>query len=229
MGDSSDSDSSTEWEQNTRVISLPFSRNRSHLSSRLSYLVGLQMENFRTSNNSGVSQRIHNTGPTPVLAPSGLRSRLLSGSSERNPNEYYGDSDSSSSSRSIDRTPFLLEYSSDSESSSSSDSESSSTSISFDSSMSSTESSTPMGHTESSDSNEDSPPNKRIKSDDEESKKSVLPYNCPVCLEDVREKLPVSTNCGHVFCKACIKRAVDTGRVCPLCGVDEPEFHRIFL
>ncbi|KMY90761.1 LOW QUALITY PROTEIN: uncharacterized protein Dsimw501_GD17803 [Drosophila simulans] len=187
-----------------------FTQHQNPLVIHFMEQAGLPMENY------GVSQQIHNTGPIPVIGPSGFSSYLRSCSPGRVPKEYYGDSDSLSSPRSIDPYMFRrsMEYSSYTESSE--------TSSSSDSNMSSNETSTSMGY--NSDSNENPPPNKRIKS---ESTKSVMPYNCPVCLEDVREKQPVSTNCGHIFWKACIVR--DMGRICPLCGVDEPKFHRIFL
>ncbi|EDX05346.1 GD17803 [Drosophila simulans] len=93
---------------------------------------GLPMENY------GVSQQIHNTGPIPVIGPSGFSSYLRSCSPGRVPKEYYGDSDSLSSPRSID--PYMnfivqfrrsMEYSSYTESSE--------TSSSSDSNMSSNE------------------------------------------------------------------------------------------
>ncbi|EDW55596.1 GM17105 [Drosophila sechellia] len=88
--------------------------------------------------NSGVSQQIHNTGPIPVLGPSGVSSYLRSCSPGRVPKENYGDSVSS-----IDRNPYMfrrsMEYPSDTESSE--------TSSSSDSNMSSNEPSTSMGYT----------------------------------------------------------------------------------
>ncbi|EDW90145.1 putative protein TPRXL [Drosophila yakuba] len=239
MEDFSDSDCSSESEQIHRMMESigPVFRLRSSFSTHSSSVVEMAMENCRTSNNYGVSEQNHST--ISVLAAS---SSSGIGSPVQPPNENSGDSDSSSSSSSsassasyVRRT---MDYSSDSDPfcfSSSETSSSSSNSFSLGSSSSSNIASTSMGrrrHNEpksneqDSDSSEDFPPTKRIRSDAGE---SYVPYNCPVCLEDVREREPVSTTCGHVFCKDCIERAVATGRMCPLCGVDEPEFHRIFL
>ncbi|XP_043642418.1 LON peptidase N-terminal domain and RING finger protein 3 [Drosophila teissieri] len=235
MEDFSDSDCSSESEQFPRIISVPVFRLHSNFSAHSS-VEELAMENRRTSNNYRVSERSHST--ISVFAAS---STADSGSPGQPPNEYSGDSDSSSSSRSSASRACVrgaMAYSSDSEPSSISSNEtssSSSNSSSLSSNLSSDMASTSMGrrrqyepkpNEQDSDSSEDVPPNKRMRSD---SGDSYVPYNCPVCLEDVREREPVSTNCGHVFCKDCIERAVATGRMCPLCGLDEPEFHRIFL
>ena len=41
--------------------------------------------------------------------------------------------------------------------------------------------------------------------------------DCSVCLDDL--KSPVITPCGHVFCRPCIERVLDTQKppTCPLC------------
>ncbi|XP_039484695.1 putative protein TPRXL [Drosophila santomea] len=243
MEDFSDSDCSSESEQIHRIMGSigPVFRLRSSISTYSSSVVEMAMENCRTSNNYGVSEQNHST--VSVLAAS---SSSVIGSPVQPPNENSGDSDSSSSSSSSASRAScvrrIMEYSSDSDpdpfrvySSETSSSPSNSFSLGSNSSSSSNIASTSMGsrrHNEpksdeqDSDSSEDSPPSKRTRSDAGE---SYMPYNCPVCLEDVREREPVSTTCGHVFCKDCIERAVATGRMCPLCGVDEPEFHRIFL
>ncbi|XP_030376262.1 E3 ubiquitin-protein ligase BRE1A [Scaptodrosophila lebanonensis] len=43
-------------------------------------------------------------------------------------------------------------------------------------------------------------------------------YKCPVCLESVRQREPITTKCGHVFCNSCIQAALRTTHKCPLCN-----------
>ncbi|CAL0334213.1 unnamed protein product [Lupinus luteus] len=40
-------------------------------------------------------------------------------------------------------------------------------------------------------------------------------FNCPICIGPLVEE--VSTNCGHIFCKACIKAAISAQSKCPTC------------
>ncbi|KAH8329216.1 hypothetical protein KR074_006005 [Drosophila pseudoananassae] len=41
-------------------------------------------------------------------------------------------------------------------------------------------------------------------------------YKCPICILHPLE--PVSTLCGHVFCKQCLRNSLDSGIVdCPIC------------
>lgn len=41
---------------------------------------------------------------------------------------------------------------------------------------------------------------------------------CPICLESVSKREPVTTMCGHIFCKACIRAAITaTSKKCPMC------------
>ncbi|XP_059660146.1 uncharacterized protein LOC132306669 isoform X1 [Cornus florida] len=40
-------------------------------------------------------------------------------------------------------------------------------------------------------------------------------FSCPVCMGPLVEEM--STKCGHIFCKACIKTAVATQSKCPTC------------
>ncbi|EDV54814.2 uncharacterized protein Dere_GG21725 [Drosophila erecta] len=254
MEDFSESDYSSESEQFPRMIAIPIFRVRSSSSTRTSSLVSscapssnpdplakdfigqveLSMESFHTSNNSRVLERTRGTRAVSLFPDS-----YSTESESTGPSSDESDSDSSSSSSSLDSSVFrdfivqelsTMGYSSDSETSSLSSSDTSSSS-SNSSSPSSDEPPTSMGrrrqyvpapNEQGSDSGGSLPPSKRTRSDAGEA------YNCPVCLEDVREREPVSTNCGHVFCKKCIERAIANGRMCPLCGV-EPEFHRIFL
>ncbi|KAH8295002.1 hypothetical protein KR018_005223 [Drosophila ironensis] len=57
------------------------------------------------------------------------------------------------------------------------------------------------------------------------------PYSCPVCLEGVRNREPVSTKCGHVFCRACIDTAIRTTRKCPMCQkrLTAKSYFRLFM
>ncbi|XP_034661764.1 E3 ubiquitin-protein ligase RNF4 isoform X2 [Drosophila subobscura] len=43
-------------------------------------------------------------------------------------------------------------------------------------------------------------------------------YKCPVCLDSVRHREPLSTKCGHVFCRPCIETAIRTTHKCPMCN-----------
>lgn len=55
---------------------------------------------------------------------------------------------------------------------------------------------------------------------------------CPICFESVIGREPVSTKCGHVFCKQCIQSCLQLAKKCPMCksslGGRTP-FHGIFL
>lgn len=51
----------------------------------------------------------------------------------------------------------------------------------------------------------------------DESYGNLMSIQCPICLESVKEREPVATGCGHVFCKECIKAAFRVSKVCPMC------------
>ncbi|KMS96994.1 hypothetical protein BVRB_7g179750 [Beta vulgaris subsp. vulgaris] len=40
-------------------------------------------------------------------------------------------------------------------------------------------------------------------------------FNCPVCMGPLVEEM--TTKCGHIFCKACIKKAISSQHRCPTC------------
>ncbi|KAK3001000.1 hypothetical protein RJ639_021473 [Escallonia herrerae] len=40
-------------------------------------------------------------------------------------------------------------------------------------------------------------------------------FTCPICMGPLVEEM--STKCGHIFCKACIKAAIAAQRKCPTC------------
>lgn len=42
-------------------------------------------------------------------------------------------------------------------------------------------------------------------------------YNCPLCCKLLYE--PVTTPCGHTFCRGCLMRVLDHGNRCPMCRV----------
>jgi Ring finger domain len=55
---------------------------------------------------------------------------------------------------------------------------------------------------------------------------------CPICLESVVKRNPVSTICGHIFCKSCITVSLNTLKECPMCKkrlTGRAPFHEIYL
>ncbi|XP_034486212.1 homeobox protein 5 [Drosophila innubila] len=56
-------------------------------------------------------------------------------------------------------------------------------------------------------------------------------YKCPVCLENVRQREPCTTRCGHIFCKSCLTSAVQSTHKCPLCNkkITQRQLLRIYL
>ncbi|KAI9075457.1 hypothetical protein K1719_042582 [Acacia pycnantha] len=59
-------------------------------------------------------------------------------------------------------------------------------------------------------------------SSQEKDRKSAEPpkehvFICPICMEPLVEE--VSTKCGHIFCKSCIKAAIKAQGKCPTCRV----------
>ncbi|KAH8421276.1 hypothetical protein KR009_012142 [Drosophila setifemur] len=75
-----------------------------------------------------------------------------------------------------------------------------------------------------------SPP-KRVRPSDLEQSQREDSYKCPVCLEAVRLRQPVSTKCGHVFCRECIISAISSTHKCPMCNkkLTARKFFRIYL
>lgn len=61
----------------------------------------------------------------------------------------------------------------------------------------------------------------------------LLPeMNCPICLESIVGRSPVSTNCGHIFCKSCLQTCLKTVKKCPMCQkilTGRSAYHNIFL
>ncbi|GMI73490.1 SUMO-targeted ubiquitin E3 ligase 1 [Hibiscus trionum] len=54
-------------------------------------------------------------------------------------------------------------------------------------------------------------------------------FSCPICMGSLNEEM--STRCGHIFCKACIKAAIAAQGKCPTCRkrVTVKELIRVFL
>ncbi|XP_020224086.1 E3 ubiquitin-protein ligase complex slx8-rfp subunit slx8 isoform X2 [Cajanus cajan] len=54
-------------------------------------------------------------------------------------------------------------------------------------------------------------------------------FNCPICMAPLVEEM--STRCGHIFCKNCIKAAVAVQGKCPTCRkkVTKNQLIRVFL
>ncbi|XP_050364866.1 uncharacterized protein LOC126783438 isoform X2 [Argentina anserina] len=54
-------------------------------------------------------------------------------------------------------------------------------------------------------------------------------FTCPICMSPMVEEM--STKCGHIFCKKCIKAAITAQGKCPTCRrkVTAKELIRVFL
>ncbi|TKY67708.1 E3 ubiquitin-protein ligase RNF4 [Spatholobus suberectus] len=54
-------------------------------------------------------------------------------------------------------------------------------------------------------------------------------FNCPICMGPLVEEM--STRCGHIFCKNCIKAAISAQGKCPTCRkkITVKELIRVFL
>ncbi|BBH10022.1 RING/U-box superfamily protein [Prunus dulcis] len=54
-------------------------------------------------------------------------------------------------------------------------------------------------------------------------------FSCPICMAPLVEEM--STKCGHIFCKACIRAAIGAQGKCPTCRrkVTMKELIRVFL
>ncbi|XP_054778452.1 E3 ubiquitin-protein ligase BRE1-like [Prosopis cineraria] len=54
-------------------------------------------------------------------------------------------------------------------------------------------------------------------------------FNCPICKQPFVEEM--STRCGHIFCKKCIKAALKAKRECPICEekITSKGLVRVFL
>jgi hypothetical protein len=54
-------------------------------------------------------------------------------------------------------------------------------------------------------------------------------FKCVICMENLKEE--TSTICGHIFCGACIKGAIQAQKKCPTCRkkLNMKNIHRIYL
>ncbi|XP_028782018.1 E3 ubiquitin-protein ligase RNF4-like [Neltuma alba] len=54
-------------------------------------------------------------------------------------------------------------------------------------------------------------------------------FTCPICMDPFEEE--VSTKCGHIFCRSCIKAAIKAQGKCPTCRVKVTQkgLIRVFL
>ena len=54
-------------------------------------------------------------------------------------------------------------------------------------------------------------------------------FNCPVCMGQLAEEM--STKCGHIFCKSCIKASIAAQGKCPTCRrkITMKDTHRVYL
>lgn len=67
-----------------------------------------------------------------------------------------------------------------------------------------------------------------------ESSDSLKGLLCRICFEPVKGREPVSTACGHIYCKKCLSKSVrgEAQRKCPTCNMILPKhnmYHRIFI
>jgi len=59
-----------------------------------------------------------------------------------------------------------------------------------------------------------------------------IALTCPVCLESIVKRTPVSTTCGHLFCRACLVAAIKNSKICPMCRgklTGKAPFHNVHL
>ncbi|XP_057482914.1 uncharacterized protein LOC130769701 isoform X2 [Actinidia eriantha] len=54
-------------------------------------------------------------------------------------------------------------------------------------------------------------------------------FKCPVCMGQLTEEM--STKCGHIFCKSCIKASIAAQGKCPTCRrkITMKDTHRVYL
>jgi len=55
-------------------------------------------------------------------------------------------------------------------------------------------------------------------------------FECPICLEKHKDNLVV-TNCGHIFCKPCLKESLKASKQCAKCRkkLTAKSYHSIFI
>ncbi|CRL07389.1 CLUMA_CG020363, isoform A [Clunio marinus] len=75
---------------------------------------------------------------------------------------------------------------------------------------------------------------KRLNFDDshEEISNKKAKITCPICFESVVDRKPVSTICGHLFCRSCLEEAFMQKKICPMCKkhlARKGSYHEIYL
>ncbi|XP_017122099.1 E3 ubiquitin-protein ligase complex slx8-rfp subunit slx8-like isoform X1 [Drosophila elegans] len=50
-----------------------------------------------------------------------------------------------------------------------------------------------------------------------ESEEDLPSFKCPLCLVNLQQRKPMSTRCGHIFCRQCIQTALKFAQKCPVC------------
>lgn len=76
------------------------------------------------------------------------------------------------------------------------------------------------------------PIGKRLNLDESHDGSHVVGITCPICLESVVKRNPVSTVCGHLYCKECLEAALQIVKKCPMCKRSlgaRTSYHSIFL
>jgi len=62
---------------------------------------------------------------------------------------------------------------------------------------------------------------------------SMVTLTCSICMDSILNRNPVSTVCGHLFCKECLELSLKcTKKTCPLCRTKltgKAPFHSIHL
>uniref|UniRef100_A0A336MXA4 CSON008995 protein n=1 Tax=Culicoides sonorensis TaxID=179676 RepID=A0A336MXA4_CULSO len=78
-------------------------------------------------------------------------------------------------------------------------------------------------------------PSTSTTSHDDESLNSTqsepIDFKCAICLSNPRNRQPVSTFCGHIYCKSCIEACIQSTHKCPLCKkpLTMKKIHRLFF
>ncbi|CAN6462805.1 unnamed protein product [Victoria cruziana] len=72
-------------------------------------------------------------------------------------------------------------------------------------------------------------PGEHVKSKAIDTAPKEVTFTCAVCMGTLTE--PMSTICGHIFCKTCIKTSIDVQKKCPTCRrkLTHSNIHRIYL
>lgn len=77
-----------------------------------------------------------------------------------------------------------------------------------------------------------SPPKQQCRFDPNESATQAVKISCPICLESLIGRNPVSTMCGHLFCTQCIQLSLQNNKLCPMCKkklTGKSPFHTVFF